>query len=89
MNYWVECTEKPAKVLDSKVFKSISVSNPLPSAVFSGSTGCSEIVLGSPGSQIKKESKEGRVLFCCKLHINDSVACFSPKYITHCFRQEQ
>lgn len=58
MNYWVKHTEKPEEVLDSKVFKSISVSNPLPSAVFNGSTGSSEIVLDSPGSQIKNQREE-------------------------------
>lgn len=58
MNYWVKHTEKPEKVLDSKVFKSISVSNPLLSAVVSGSTESSEIVLESPGSQIKNQRDE-------------------------------
>ena len=58
MNYWVKHTEKPEEVLDSKVFKSISVSNPWPSAVFSGSTGSSEIVLDSPGRQIKNQREE-------------------------------
>lgn len=76
MNYWVELTEKPQKKLDIKVFKPISVSNLLPSGMARGSTGCSEIVLDSTGSQTNKETKEGRVLgflaqhqwFCGMLH---------------------
>lgn len=73
MNYWVELTEKSQIVLNVKVFKPISVSNPLPSGVTRGSTSFLKLFRTHPAAKQKQKQTEEEFCFVLKPNINDTL----------------